>query len=46
MKQRSRKVEIVEWVATFLGVVAAALILAQQSGERPKVAGLAISDVR
>ena len=46
MKDRSRKVEIVEWVATFLGVVAAALILAQQSGEQPAAAGLAISDVR
>jgi membrane protease YdiL (CAAX protease family) len=41
-----RKVELFEWVATLLGVAAAALILGQQSGSTPSAKGLPIADVR
>lgn len=41
-----RKVELFEWVATLLGVVAAAFILGQQSGKAPETRGVPIADVR
>ncbi len=46
MSERSRKIEIFEWVATGLGVIAAALILAQQSGGAAQTEGLTVAEVR